>query len=90
MEGGRSEFCPQCIHLPSLLCVKSNTYLNPYYVAKIYFGYLETNVTFFCKYQGVTFLTFLCYVVLMKLQMFAKMPWPCWVTLPKYNSLRCI
>ncbi len=49
MEGGRSEFCPQCIHLPSLLCVKSNTYLNHHYVAKIYFGYLETNVTFFAS-----------------------------------------
>jgi hypothetical protein len=58
MEGQRSEFRFQCIHLPSLLCVESNMYLNPYYVARVYYGYLETNVTFFWKYQGVTFLTF--------------------------------
>jgi hypothetical protein len=90
MEGGRNELCLLCAHIPSLLCVESNMYLNPYYVARVYYDYLETNVTFVCRYQKVTFLTFFCYVVLMKLQMFAKMPWCYWVTLPKYSSLHSI
>jgi len=57
MEKERSELCRQCAHLPSLFCAENNTYLNPYYVARVYYGYLDINVTLFCRYQGVTFLT---------------------------------
>ncbi len=85
MERGRSELHFRCTHPPSLLCVKSNTYLNTYYVAKVYYCYLETNVTFF--FASIKEFDLL---LLMKLQMFAKMPWPCWATLPKYSLLRCI
>jgi hypothetical protein len=31
-------------------------YLNPYYVAKVYYGYLKTNVTFFASIKEWPFL----------------------------------